>query len=137
MIIKRRAVYAICWRCEGDIYSNADCNYIKSRDGNYQFCPTCYDLFLENSKDFLCFEKSRKKELQRSFANAIENFHNERYESANPIIMNDLPSALVHTASWYLECEICLEILRQAKKDMDNIIDDVEKCIKKKDNDDE
>ena len=105
------SIWTKCWKGEGNIYSQKDCNYLKSRDGNYSFCHSCYNDFLSKTTEFFRPELSRKEEIIRSRGTALNNFHDQMVESASPIRRgcDNLPTLLIHTGSFY-DCEVCKEI---------------------------
>lgn len=111
--MKKRSVWSFCWKCEGPIYSQADCNYLKSRDGNYNFCPTCYTDFLQASAQFIRPERSKREELKRSLNIAMSDFHDKMEEEGVPIRPghDNHPTFLIHEEGFWGDCDACREIL--------------------------
>jgi hypothetical protein len=109
----KKSIWTECWKCEGDIYSQADCFYVKCRDGNYSFCPPCYGQFLENNKDYFRPDINRKDELYRSFNMALSEFHDKMVEEGIPIRrgMDNRTTFLIHKGEfWGRGCEACEEM---------------------------
>lgn len=112
--------YTKCWKCEENIITREDCNYLKIRDGNYSLCNACYEFFLNHNSIILRPELSRQEELKRSFLIAIEDFHRKMFDAQCPIYRNgsslkggdSLPTTLIHTVGWWSDCDVCSEILK-------------------------
>ena len=112
--------YTMCWKCENYIKSAAECNYLKTRDGNYSLCSACYEFFLRHNIEILRPERSKREELERSLHTAIEQLHNELTEQISSPIWRTgsglkgaqaLPTVLFHLKGWWGDCDVCKEIL--------------------------
>jgi hypothetical protein len=105
--------WSACWKCESDIMSREECFFLKSRDGDFNYCRVCYDAFLAASKDFIRPERSKREELKISLHTAISNFHDNMVKREAPLRMG--PSRgkpiLVHKDAYWRDCEVCREIL--------------------------
>jgi hypothetical protein len=112
----KKTVYSYCWKCEKEIFTNKECNYFKSRDGNYSFCDECYKQFLNNNKEFIRPERSKREELKRSLYEALSNFHDYmiKERDGGPIHRSyetSAPTFLIHKNKFWRECDACIEIL--------------------------
>ena len=107
--------YDVCWKCDGDIKTESDRNYLKTRDGNLSLCPACYQFFLEHNVMVFRPEKSRKEEIERSLHSAIDRLHEhlteDRYGRIDSSSQNLIPSTIVHSGIYWGDCNACREIL--------------------------
>jgi len=106
--------WATCWKCSGNIKTQSDSNYVKTRDGNLSLCPECYNQFRQLNVDFFRPDASRQEELERSLHNAMRDFHDKVMKRNGGITthsnINDLPNVIVHNSPWMSECAACMEI---------------------------
>lgn len=107
---KRR--YSTCWKCECAIDKKEDCNYMNSRYGKFNYCPKCFEEFINHNKDFVRPELSKQKELRRSLYRAMNSFHEEMFKSGFPIFAaSDTPTLLIHNKEYFGDCDVCKEII--------------------------
>lgn len=106
-------MWTTCWKCEKQIKSQADCNFIKSRNGNFDYCPSCYDEFINHNKEFIRPERSKREELKRSLRHALSNFHDEMFQLKKAIYKTskNIATTLIHKQEEFYDCEVCKEIL--------------------------
>lgn len=114
----KRKVWTYCWKCEAEIYSGPDCNYLKTRDGNFSLCPVCYSQFIDHNKEFIRPERSYKEELERTFCKALSILHEKLVDEEECIGWgpNDIPPVLIHEGRFYFDCPSCQEVLSLIKK---------------------
>lgn len=114
-----RSFWTVCWKCEEKIKTKEDCNYLKCRDGHYDFCPSCYEEFLSKTTEFIRPERSKRDELKRSLNHAMYDFHEKMYKQGEPLIASwttKAPSLFVHKEEDFSDCEVCKEILSTRKE---------------------
>lgn len=106
--------WTICWKCNLDIKTQVDCNYLKTRDGNLSFCPECYKQFLKHNIEFFRPDVSRQEEMERSLFQAMSDFHEKvmkKNDGKAPCSgNNNIPPVITHTGRWIRECDACIEI---------------------------
>jgi hypothetical protein len=107
---KKPTRWSTCWKCDKAINSKEDCNYLKCRDGDFNFCPPCYTEFLANSEAFTRPDKCKNNEIRRSWIIAIQDFHEKMEEKATPIApgWGKLTTSLIHADNEdTYRCETC------------------------------
>lgn len=100
-----------CWKCEKPIKNQSDCNYLKSRYGNFDYCSLCFEEFIIHNKEFVRPERSKREELKRSLHIALSDFHEKMFESKSTIRSNNISTFLIHKEKHFFDCEVCKEIL--------------------------
>lgn len=71
-----------CWKCTKKIPNQAGCYYVKTRDGNYHFCETCYKEFCEAADEYIQKDKSSYQETLRIINKAIIAWHDNYHENS-------------------------------------------------------
>ncbi|MFA5715815.1 MAG: hypothetical protein WC998_08740 [Candidatus Paceibacterota bacterium] len=69
-----------CWKCTNKIPTQKDCYYMRTRDGNYYFCETCYKGFCSVADEYIQKDKTDYNETLRTINKAIREWHDNHHE---------------------------------------------------------
>jgi len=99
-----------CWKCNQDIMTQVDCNYLKIRDGDFSFCPSCYKDFLEHNTEFILPDKIQQQELQYALFRALVDYH-DKMVVKNEKGRKSLVKTLHHSGDSLYDCPFCQKII--------------------------
>jgi len=108
-----------CWKCEAEIKTQEDCNYLKTRHGDFSFCPTCYKAFLDSNTEFIMPEKIQEMELEFSLRSSVSDYHEKLMKNrgrVERIGTKKLLTTLQHSGDYWGECPVCLKMLKLIEK---------------------
>lgn len=108
--------YTTCWKCENDIETQRDCNYVKTRDIDISLCPICYVNFKDIAKDFLQIEKRKVNDIAWTLRRALYEVHTKP----------PLPHAYD-----FDECKKCSQALKMLKDKRDELLKEIREELKK------
>ena len=72
--------WAKCWKCTNKIPTQKDCYYMRTRDGNYYFCETCYKGFCSVADEYIQKDKTDYNKTLRIINKAIREWHDNHHE---------------------------------------------------------
>jgi len=106
--------WTICWKCNERIKDREDSNYVKTRNGNFDFCSTCYNQFIQNNNQFMQPERSKQEELENSYLWGIKLVHDHiMNERGVPYrVKHNVPPVLIHRGEDIYDCGACQEMIK-------------------------
>jgi hypothetical protein len=103
-----------CWKCNNEIKKQEDCNYFKTRSGDFNLCPTCFAGFIKHNEEYILPDKIEKQEIERSFNIAIANFH-EYMQELSKQQRRVRNFSLSHSRGEWYDCTVCKKIIQFAQ----------------------